>query len=156
MASNNAKFGFVEFAEKWNGRMAMLGFTVGLAAEAFKARKTVAASGGRITTDLSPPVHLNDPMNISTVAVGGARSESPEIQVSVQLSAEHCVMTSQRAGKTELKTLTQKPESVRVQVCRCTVSLSIVHQVTKRLITTLQMSMAARINQTFYKIDTTV
>eukprot|EP00808_Paulinella_micropora_P027409 g20489.t1 len=34
MASDNAKFGFVEFAEKWNGRMAMLGFTIGLATEA--------------------------------------------------------------------------------------------------------------------------
>eukprot|EP00808_Paulinella_micropora_P022089 g6775.t1 len=28
MASDNVKFGFVEFAEKWNGRMAMLGFTI--------------------------------------------------------------------------------------------------------------------------------
>eukprot|EP00808_Paulinella_micropora_P025439 g43264.t1 len=34
VASDNAKFGFVEFAEKWNGRMAMLGFTIGLATEA--------------------------------------------------------------------------------------------------------------------------
>eukprot|EP00808_Paulinella_micropora_P000229 g4116.t1 len=34
MASDNVKFGFVEFAEKWNGRMAMLGFTIGLATEA--------------------------------------------------------------------------------------------------------------------------
>jgi ferrochelatase len=27
------RFGFVEFAETWNGRMAMLGFVIGLATE---------------------------------------------------------------------------------------------------------------------------
>eukprot|EP00808_Paulinella_micropora_P022091 g6777.t1 len=39
MASDNVKLGFVEFAEKWNGRMAMLGFTIGL------ATKVVTGSG---------------------------------------------------------------------------------------------------------------
>eukprot|EP00808_Paulinella_micropora_P029358 g2430.t1 len=32
-APTEPKFGFVEFAEKWNGRMAMMGFTIGMIAE---------------------------------------------------------------------------------------------------------------------------
>ena len=31
--STTARFGFVNFAETWNGRLAMLGFTIGLATE---------------------------------------------------------------------------------------------------------------------------
>ena len=31
MESKDTKFGFTEFAETWNGRLAMLGFTIGLA-----------------------------------------------------------------------------------------------------------------------------
>jgi ferrochelatase len=33
MAAPAPRFGFVEFAETWNGRMAMLGFVIGLATE---------------------------------------------------------------------------------------------------------------------------
>lgn len=33
MESNETKFGFVSFAETWNGRLAMLGFVVGVATE---------------------------------------------------------------------------------------------------------------------------
>ena len=33
MATSPSRFGFVEFAETWNGRMAMLGFVIGLATE---------------------------------------------------------------------------------------------------------------------------
>jgi hypothetical protein len=33
MAESSSRFGFVEFAETWNGRMAMLGFVIGLATE---------------------------------------------------------------------------------------------------------------------------
>ena len=33
MAGNDSKFGFVTFAETWNGRLAMLGFVIGLATE---------------------------------------------------------------------------------------------------------------------------
>jgi hypothetical protein len=33
MTESSARFGFVEFAETWNGRMAMLGFVIGLATE---------------------------------------------------------------------------------------------------------------------------
>lgn len=33
MAEPSPRFGFVEFAETWNGRMAMLGFVIGLGTE---------------------------------------------------------------------------------------------------------------------------
>jgi hypothetical protein len=33
MAEPSARFGFSAFAETWNGRMAMLGFVIGLATE---------------------------------------------------------------------------------------------------------------------------
>ncbi len=33
MESQQTKFGFTQFAETWNGRLAMLGFVIGLATE---------------------------------------------------------------------------------------------------------------------------
>jgi len=33
MADSAPRFGFVAFAETWNGRLAMLGFVIGLATE---------------------------------------------------------------------------------------------------------------------------
>jgi len=33
MENKNAKVGFTELAETWNGRLAMLGFVIGLATE---------------------------------------------------------------------------------------------------------------------------
>ena len=33
MAEPASRFGFVQFAESWNGRLAMLGFVIGLATE---------------------------------------------------------------------------------------------------------------------------
>jgi Chlorophyll A-B binding protein len=33
MESSESKFGFVDFAETWNGRLAMLGFVIGVATE---------------------------------------------------------------------------------------------------------------------------
>lgn len=33
METNESKFGFVGFAETWNGRLAMLGFVIGIATE---------------------------------------------------------------------------------------------------------------------------
>ncbi|MCC3412394.1 MAG: chlorophyll A-B binding protein [Microcoleus sp. PH2017_29_MFU_D_A] len=33
MENKDAKVGFTEFAETWNGRLAMLGFAIGLATE---------------------------------------------------------------------------------------------------------------------------
>ena len=33
MADSSSRFGFVAFAETWNGRLAMLGFVIGLGTE---------------------------------------------------------------------------------------------------------------------------
>jgi len=33
MENQEAKFGFTQFAETWNGRLAMMGFVIGLATE---------------------------------------------------------------------------------------------------------------------------
>ena len=33
MAEDTSKFGFTQLAENWNGRLAMLGFVIGLATE---------------------------------------------------------------------------------------------------------------------------
>jgi ferrochelatase len=33
MTTSSARFGFVAFAETWNGRLAMLGFVIGLGTE---------------------------------------------------------------------------------------------------------------------------
>lgn len=33
MENQESKFGFTEFAETWNGRLAMLGFVIGVATE---------------------------------------------------------------------------------------------------------------------------
>ena len=33
MSDTTSRFGFVAFAETWNGRLAMLGFVIGLATE---------------------------------------------------------------------------------------------------------------------------
>jgi Chlorophyll A-B binding protein len=33
MENQSTKFGFTQFAETWNGRLAMLGFAIGLATE---------------------------------------------------------------------------------------------------------------------------
>jgi ferrochelatase len=33
MTESSSRFGFVAFAETWNGRLAMLGFVIGLATE---------------------------------------------------------------------------------------------------------------------------
>lgn len=33
MSEEQGKFGFTQFAENWNGRLAMLGFVIGLATE---------------------------------------------------------------------------------------------------------------------------
>lgn len=40
-----AKFGFVDFAERANGRMAMLGFIIGIATEALTGSSILAQIG---------------------------------------------------------------------------------------------------------------
>ncbi|MEM6836359.1 MAG: high light inducible protein [Cyanobacteria bacterium P01_C01_bin.120] len=39
------KFGFTEFAENWNGRLAMLGFVVGIATELITGQGILAQLG---------------------------------------------------------------------------------------------------------------
>ena len=45
MAQPTPRFGFVAFAESWNGRLAMLGFVVGLGTELLTGQ-TIAAQLG--------------------------------------------------------------------------------------------------------------
>jgi hypothetical protein len=45
MADSAPRFGFVEFAETWNGRMAMLGFVIGLATELLTGQSILAQIG---------------------------------------------------------------------------------------------------------------
>lgn len=40
-----AKFGFTQFAENWNGRLAMLGFLIGLATELMTGKGILAQLG---------------------------------------------------------------------------------------------------------------
>ena len=40
-----ARFGFVNFAETWNGRLAMIGFTIGLATELLTGQGILAQLG---------------------------------------------------------------------------------------------------------------
>lgn len=45
MENNESKFGFVDFAETWNGRLAMLGFVIGLATEALTGQGILSQLG---------------------------------------------------------------------------------------------------------------
>lgn len=45
MESNQSRFGFVAFAETWNGRLAMLGFVIGLATELLTGQGILAQIG---------------------------------------------------------------------------------------------------------------
>lgn len=45
MADSSSRFGFVEFAETWNGRMAMLGFVIGLATELLTGQSILGQIG---------------------------------------------------------------------------------------------------------------
>ncbi|MCP9806733.1 high light inducible protein [Cyanobium sp. T1B-Tous] len=45
MAQPTPRFGFVAFAESWNGRLAMLGFVIGLGTELLTGQ-TIAAQLG--------------------------------------------------------------------------------------------------------------
>ena len=45
MESNQARFGFVSFAETWNGRLAMLGFVIGLGTELLTGQGILAQIG---------------------------------------------------------------------------------------------------------------
>ena len=45
MENQESKFGFTEFAESWNGRLAMLGFVVGLATELLTGQSILSQLG---------------------------------------------------------------------------------------------------------------
>jgi len=45
MENQESKFGFSKFAENWNGRLAMLGFVIGLATEYFTGQGILAQLG---------------------------------------------------------------------------------------------------------------
>ena len=45
MADSSTRFGFVVFAETWNGRLAMLGFVIGLATELLTGQGVLAQIG---------------------------------------------------------------------------------------------------------------
>ena len=45
MDNQDSKFGFTEFAESWNGRLAMLGFVIGLATELITGQSILSQLG---------------------------------------------------------------------------------------------------------------
>lgn len=45
MADSDSRFGFVAFAESWNGRLAMLGFVIGLATELLTGQSILSQIG---------------------------------------------------------------------------------------------------------------
>jgi len=45
MENKEPKFGFNNFAETWNGRLAMLGFTIGIATELLTGKGILAQLG---------------------------------------------------------------------------------------------------------------
>lgn len=47
MTKDSPRFGFVEFAETWNGRLAMLGFVIGIATELLTGQSILAQIGLR-------------------------------------------------------------------------------------------------------------
>ncbi len=47
MSKQTPRFGFVEFAETWNGRLAMLGFVIGLTTELLTGQSVLSQIGLR-------------------------------------------------------------------------------------------------------------
>jgi len=45
MEKESGKVGFTQFAENWNGRLAMLGFTIGLATELLTGKGILSQLG---------------------------------------------------------------------------------------------------------------
>jgi ferrochelatase len=45
MADSTPRFGFVTFAETWNGRLAMMGFAIGLGTEILTGQSIAAQLG---------------------------------------------------------------------------------------------------------------
>jgi len=45
MENQDSKFGFTQFAETWNGRLAMLGFLIGIATEVLTGQGVLSQLG---------------------------------------------------------------------------------------------------------------
>jgi hypothetical protein len=45
MENQDTKFGFTQFAETWNGRLAMLGFVIGIATELLAGKGILSQLG---------------------------------------------------------------------------------------------------------------
>ena len=45
MENQNTKFGFTQFAETWNGRLAMLGFLIGITTELLTGQSILSQLG---------------------------------------------------------------------------------------------------------------
>ncbi|MEO1002431.1 MAG: chlorophyll a/b-binding protein [Cyanobacteria bacterium J06638_7] len=45
MSDSTSRFGFVAFAETWNGRLAMMGFVIGLATEVLTGQGILSQIG---------------------------------------------------------------------------------------------------------------
>ena len=45
MENQNTKFGFTQFAETWNGRLAMLGFVIGITTELLTGQSILSQLG---------------------------------------------------------------------------------------------------------------
>ncbi len=45
MTEEQGKFGFTDFAENWNGRLAMLGFVIGIATEVITGQGILSQLG---------------------------------------------------------------------------------------------------------------
>jgi len=45
MENQESKFGFTQFAETWNGRLAMLGFLIGIATEVLTGQGVLSQLG---------------------------------------------------------------------------------------------------------------
>ena len=58
--STQSRFGFVNFAETWNGRLAMLGFVIGLGTELLTGQGILSQIGlGGVTAITEPPSALS-------------------------------------------------------------------------------------------------
>ena len=94
MSDSTSRFGFVNFAETWNGRLAMLGFVIGLGTELLTgqgsclrsawlilhrtARTPAGVRWGFLLFSFSGPHHGSQWTEVTAVEIGTAlRSEPP-------------------------------------------------------------------------------
>jgi len=63
MADSSSRFGFVAFAETWNGRLAMLGFVIGLGTELLTGQGILSQIGLGLST--AKPLRAAPDLNTS-------------------------------------------------------------------------------------------